>query len=319
MNEDEAFADTYDHVLDVEGRRASAATCERCGAELVAEFAGTPVAWPDGSALQCPSVESGACALRAEANALRANLREEIGRRAHAAAIFDAESAEHAVSRRALVALRAEVLRVANAMDASARVTGQYPLTRWTAQLREAAGNESGADTGESILADLQAPPPHRCRACGRRTSQAVGTTCGMTQPTGERCQGLIAGFVTVLVALVDDDATRDEAPYVCPGCHAVGERCALDCIDREIEEEREHAIESGDYSASESDDDHDDEDGCASTSLLAGEAQDDDATRDAARWAREDAGEVPDWDAEERAVMRQDREDRDNWNRRAS
>ena len=44
----------------------------------------------------------------------------------------------------------------------------------------------------------------------------------------------------------------------------------------------------------------------------------DDDATRSAARWAREDAGEVPDWDAEERAVARRDREDRDNWNRRA-
>ena len=45
--------------------------------------------------------------------------------------------------------------------------------------------------------------------------------------------------------------------------------------------------------------------------------APDDDATRDAARWAREDAGEVPSWDAKERAALRQDREDRDNWNRR--
>jgi hypothetical protein len=24
--------------------------------------------------------------------------------------------------------------------------------------------------------------------------------------------------------------------PYVCPGCHAVGEACAPDCIDAEIE-----------------------------------------------------------------------------------
>lgn len=30
-------------------------------------------------------------------------------------------------------------------------------------------------------------------------------------------------------------------APYVCPGCHAVGgERCAPDCIDAQIERERE-------------------------------------------------------------------------------
>lgn len=42
------------------------------------------------------------------------------------------------------------------------------------------------------------------------------------------------------------------------------------------------------------------------------------DIARDRARWAREDAGGVADWDAEERATLRQDREDRDNWNRRA-
>lgn len=45
----------------------------------------------------------------------------------------------------------------------------------------------------------------------------------------------------------------------------------------------------------------------------------DDDAARDRARWAQQDAGLVPSWDAEERAAMRQDLEDRDNWNRRAS
>jgi len=61
----------------------------------------------------------------------------------------------------------------------------------------------------------------------------------------------------------------------------------------------------------------HDDED-CAACAALRDES-DDDATRDAARWAREDAGEVPDWDAEERAVAKQDREDRDNWMRRGA
>jgi hypothetical protein len=40
-----------------------------------------------------------------------------------------------------------------------------------------------------------------------------------------------------------------DEAPHVCPGCHAVGpERCAPGCIDAEIEAEHREAIESGNY-----------------------------------------------------------------------
>lgn len=40
-----------------------------------------------------------------------------------------------------------------------------------------------------------------------------------------------------------------DDAPYVCPGCHAVGgERCLPGCIDAEIEEEHREAIESGNY-----------------------------------------------------------------------
>lgn len=45
------------------------------------------------------------------------------------------------------------------------------------------------------------------------------------------------------------DEDVGGEAPYVCPGCHAVGgERCAPGCIDDEIESERRHAIESGEY-----------------------------------------------------------------------
>jgi hypothetical protein len=40
-----------------------------------------------------------------------------------------------------------------------------------------------------------------------------------------------------------------DEAPYVCPGCHAVGEEpCLPGCIDDEIETERRDAFERGDY-----------------------------------------------------------------------
>lgn len=42
----------------------------------------------------------------------------------------------------------------------------------------------------------------------------------------------------------------------VCPGCHAVGEeRCAPGCIDAELEEERQRAIESWDYGCEEDDD----------------------------------------------------------------
>jgi hypothetical protein len=44
-------------------------------------------------------------------------------------------------------------------------------------------------------------------------------------------------------------DMTEDDAPFVCPGCHAVGgERCLPGCIDAEIEREHREAIESGDY-----------------------------------------------------------------------
>lgn len=47
------------------------------------------------------------------------------------------------------------------------------------------------------------------------------------------------------------------DAPYVCPGCHAVAtERCLPGCIDAEIEAEHRHAIESGNYDRTEHDDD---------------------------------------------------------------
>lgn len=42
---------------------------------------------------------------------------------------------------------------------------------------------------------------------------------------------------------------SREEtAPYVCPGCYAVNEPCARDCIDAEIEREHRDSIERGDY-----------------------------------------------------------------------
>lgn len=37
------------------------------------------------------------------------------------------------------------------------------------------------------------------------------------------------------------EECEWDDAPFVCPGCHAVGgERCAPDCIDAQIQRERE-------------------------------------------------------------------------------
>lgn len=47
------------------------------------------------------------------------------------------------------------------------------------------------------------------------------------------------------------------DGPHVCPGCYAVApERCAPGCIDAEMEEERRHAEESGDYDEGEEEDD---------------------------------------------------------------
>lgn len=42
----------------------------------------------------------------------------------------------------------------------------------------------------------------------------------------------------------VDDDG-YDHAPYVCPGCHAVGhEPCSVYCVDAAIERDRERIEE---------------------------------------------------------------------------
>ena len=55
---------------------------------------------------------------------------------------------------------------------------------------------------------------------------------------------------------LYEGDETEDEAPYVCPGCYAVGgERCAPGCIDAEIEMQRDEDHRRGAYSSDEEDD----------------------------------------------------------------
>lgn len=57
-----------------------------------------------------------------------------------------------------------------------------------------------------------------------------------------------ITAIARLAINALDADAIEN-APHVCPGCYAVGEeRCAPGCIDSEIEEERRHAIENGDY-----------------------------------------------------------------------
>jgi hypothetical protein len=62
-----------------------------------------------------------------------------------------------------------------------------------------------------------------------------------------------------VFVKRCDDTPTEPPAPYVCPGCFAVGgERCAPGCIDNEIETEYRDAIERGDYSERFDDDEQD-------------------------------------------------------------
>lgn len=46
-----------------------------------------------------------------------------------------------------------------------------------------------------------------------------------------------------------------EEAPYVCPGCHAVAAPCLPGCIDAEIADEHREAIESGNYDREDDDD----------------------------------------------------------------
>lgn len=52
-------------------------------------------------------------------------------------------------------------------------------------------------------------------------------------------------------------DREPEPMPYVCPGCFAVGEeQCAPGCIDAEIEAERIHRQDDGDYWSDEAGDD---------------------------------------------------------------
>lgn len=44
--------------------------------------------------------------------------------------------------------------------------------------------------------------------------------------------------------ALADAHDTAEDGPYVCPGCYATAEPCAPGCIDDEIRQEREEAME---------------------------------------------------------------------------
>lgn len=63
--------------------------------------------------------------------------------------------------------------------------------------------------------------------------------------------------MVGVYFGRADDAAEEDDAPYVCPGCYAVGgERCAPGCIDDEIAREAENELEMQDRWNAEEDSD---------------------------------------------------------------
>lgn len=97
----------------------------------------------------------------------------------------------------------------------------------------------------------------YTCTRCGGQGHKR--TTCSKSKapPAPAKPRGIedmttqeIARARVLFVRLIEDidarlrelaDAPNPDAPYVCHGCHAVGEeRCAPGCIDAEIERERE-------------------------------------------------------------------------------
>ena len=65
---------------------------------------------------------------------------------------------------------------------------------------------------------------------------------CGVTPQETTRRLNALRESVDALRSLIPD-----EAPYVCPGCYAVGEEhCAPGCIDQEISEARQAEYEFG-------------------------------------------------------------------------
>ena len=103
----------------------------------------------------------------------------------------------------------------------------------------------------EAIVEDLL--PDTRPRTCGW---SAAYDAC---RDVRDKLMGVLdkVDARDSLAFLEAKEEQEHEGPYVCPGCHAVApERCAPGCIDAEIEEERRHAEDSGDYDEREEEDD---------------------------------------------------------------
>lgn len=58
----------------------------------------------------------------------------------------------------------------------------------------------------------------------------------------------MLVAALEAALATTEPTAGEDEAPYVCPGCHAVAEPCAPGCVDAAIEERREREREECEY-----------------------------------------------------------------------
>lgn len=141
-------------------------------------------------------------------------------------------------------------------MTTTKSVAGETGTARGTKEVTHGAPGES-SELGETQEAGRAEPstctPASRAEDSRPPTAppRAPGSFDNPCVPAagGRRCA------THYNLPLADDDRCEegrlafDDAPYVCPGCFAVGEeRCAPGCIDDELRNEREHAIESGDY-----------------------------------------------------------------------
>ena len=101
------------------------------------------------------------------------------------------------------------------------------------------------------VLVESDSTLPEITRECWRRGCNPGGSVMSLeVPPDAVMSPEEAAWFATkprwTLITEPPPGAMKigeveDDAPYVCPGCHAVAGRCAPGCIDAEIEEEREH------------------------------------------------------------------------------
>ena len=201
MPTDTTFADTYDHVLDVEGRGVPITmTAEE---EAHDRLHATKWVSSQTGALRRAHIEIDA--LRVEVARLRplTVCCESNGHVSDGVAVHDEDCPFTPTIRRAesaerLVALQAKVIEAADAMRAQYGEGTMRPSTTLANyDTRRAALSSAGGSILGDLLADLQAPPSGRCQGCGRCCwgADCFGTPCGMPQPSGERCQGRFERF----------------------------------------------------------------------------------------------------------------------------